>query len=62
MMLCACIASGCTITAKPTQATLKPEEPMTAYDFSTFLNVKITGVDCSVLTEDQFSVLYQAVR
>lgn len=35
---------------------------MTAYDFSTFPNVKITGVDFSILTEEQLSVLYQAAR
>ena len=35
---------------------------MTAYDFSTFPNVKITGVDLAALTEEQLSVLYQAVR
>lgn len=35
---------------------------MTAYDFSTFLNVEITGIDLSTLTEEQLSVLYQAAR
>ncbi len=35
---------------------------MTAYDFSTFPNVKITGVDLAALTEEQLSVLYQAAR
>ena len=35
---------------------------MTAYDFSAFANVEITGVDLSTLTEEQLSVLYQAAR
>ena len=35
---------------------------MTAYDFSAFANVEITGMDLSTLTEEQLSVLYQAVR
>ncbi|MDO4852881.1 MAG: nuclear transport factor 2 family protein [Clostridia bacterium] len=35
---------------------------MTAYDFSTFPNVKITGIDFSILMEEQLSVLYQAAR
>ena len=35
---------------------------MTAYDFSAFANVEITGVDLSTLTEEQLSVLYLAAR
>lgn len=35
---------------------------MTAYDFSIFPNVTITGIDLSALTQEQLSVLYQAAR
>lgn len=35
---------------------------MTAFDFSTFPNVEITGIDLSMLTQEQLSVLYQAAR
>lgn len=32
------------------------------YDFSTFKNVEITGIDISALTEEELSVLYQQAR
>ena len=35
---------------------------MTAYDFSIFPNVTITGIDLSALTQEHLSVLYQAAR
>ncbi len=35
---------------------------MTAFDFSAFSNVAITGINMSALTEEQLSVLYQAAR
>ena len=41
---------------------MEPEETMTAYDFSVFPNVEITGADLTALSEEQLSVLYQAAR
>ena len=32
------------------------------YDFSTFTNVTLTGIDISTLDEDELSALYQAAR
>jgi hypothetical protein len=63
LALCACTASEYRIAAKPmAQVTAISEETMTAYDFSTFPNVEITGIDRSTLTQEQLSVLYQAAR
>jgi hypothetical protein len=62
LMICACIAPEYRFTAEPRQVTSKSEETMTAYGFSTFLNVEITGIDLSTLTEEQLFVLYQAAR
>ena len=35
---------------------------MTAYDFTIFTNVEITGIDLNTLTKEELSVLYQAAR
>ena len=35
------------------------EETMQGYDFSVFTNVEITGVDLSLLSQDELSVLYR---
>lgn len=60
-MLCGCALIP-QIAEEPAQVTLKPEKTMTVYDFSTFPNVEITGIDLSMLTEEQLSVLYQGAR
>jgi len=62
LMLCGCSVLNLQITPEPTAKTLIPEDEMTAYDFSIFPNVEITGVDLTALTEEQHSVLYQAAR
>ncbi len=41
---------------------LEREENMTDFDFSAFNNVKITGINTSVLTDEEQAVLYQQAR
>ena len=38
------------------------EETDMRYDFSSFTNVTLTGIDTSALNEDELSALYQAAR
>ncbi len=56
-LLCCITACSCA-SAETTQE----EDIMTAYDFTVFTNVEITGIDLGSLTKEELSVLYQAAR